>query len=147
MQGNLVGTNVAGDFTWEQNLNGIVVSGTNHTIGGTAANAGNVVAGAHFGNGIEVQGTGHVVQGNWVGIDKTETIDLGNDHGGILVGGTGITIGGVGPGRGQRHRASTAASTTTAAASSSARAARLRSGATRSTATRWRVRGTGSEST
>ena len=98
VQGNLVGTNVAGDFTWENNLNGIVVSGTNNVIGGSAANAGNVVAGAHFGSGIEVQGTGHVVQGNWVGIDKTETIDLGNDHGGIVVGGTGITVGGVGPG-------------------------------------------------
>ena len=98
VQGNLVGTNVAGDFTWENNLNGIVVSGTNHTIGGSAANAGNVVAGAHLGSGIEVQGTGHVIQGNWVGIDKTETIDLGNDHAGIVVGGTGITIGGIGPG-------------------------------------------------
>jgi hypothetical protein len=98
VQGNLVGTNVAGDFTWEQNLNGIVVSGTNNLIGGTAAGAGNVVAGAHFGNGIDVQGTGHVVQGNWVGIDKTETIDLGNSRAGIVVGGNGITIGGIGAG-------------------------------------------------
>ena len=58
--------------------------------------------------GIRIDGagaTGNLVQGNFIGTDRTGTIDLGNAGDGIsiLAGASGNVIGGLPPGP-QRHR-------------------------------------------
>ena len=72
-------------------------SATNVTIGGSAAGAGNVIAG-HTREGIWVTTTGSVtIQGNYIGTDASGTVDLGNTRYGIYLddAGTASIIGNV----------------------------------------------------
>jgi type III secretion system FlhB-like substrate exporter len=103
--GNYIGTNAAGSsaFTTTNGSYGIMIetSSSQITIGGTAAGAGNVIAG--FSNhGIWATTTGTVtIQGNRVGTDATGLLDLGNagygiyvdDGGTVLIGGTVVGAG------------------------------------------------------
>ena len=99
-KGNFVGTDVTGTVLFGLGEHGFAVSGTNHVIGGAGPGEGNIVAGASFYNGLELNGSGHVVYGNFIGTDPSGTIDLGNLHAGIVGIGTDLTIGGVGAGEG-----------------------------------------------
>jgi titin len=75
-----------------------------NTIGGTAPGAGNVVAGDGFGGliflgndtpGASASGaTENVVQGNFIGTDKTGTVLLSNSAPGIFIDSNNNTIGG-----------------------------------------------------
>ena len=72
IQGNHIGTNVNGDAALPNTGQGIVVygGGSNNTIGGTAAGAGNVISGNSSGRGIEIRdpgANGNIVQGNKIG--------------------------------------------------------------------------------
>ncbi len=95
-EGNFIGTNAAGTAsiagTW-----GMVVYGSDNVIGGTAAEAGNVIAG-NSSIGIWLSGTsatGNLVQGNFIGTDITGTLALGNGDGVRIDGGaSNNTIGG-----------------------------------------------------
>ncbi|HEY2413676.1 MAG TPA: hypothetical protein VGI40_15610 [Pirellulaceae bacterium] len=106
VQGNLIGTDVTGTRSLGKGNFGIrfeAGSGGN-TIGGAAAGAGNVVAGAN-GPGISlVDATGNLIAGNFIGTDLSATVDLGNggpsNAGGIFVSSTGNTIGGTDGGAG-----------------------------------------------
>ncbi len=49
-------------------------------VGGTASGAGNVISG-NTNQGIDVQGSDGVVQGNYVGLDPTGTVGIGNGTG------------------------------------------------------------------
>ena len=91
VQGNYVGTSASG-LAALPNQTGILASGAGNTIGGALALAGNVVSG-NDGVGISVTGTGNAVQGNFVGVDATGAIALGNGAG-ILVSASGNTLGG-----------------------------------------------------
>ncbi len=90
IEGNFVGTDSAGTVALP-NEDGVAVTGSKNTIGGTAPGAGNVISG-NSGDGILISGqpgsvgdgTGNVVLGNLIGT---------NASGGLLgQGGDGITL-------------------------------------------------------
>ena len=103
IQGNFIGTDAAGTHPLG-NKTGIQLNGANVTVGGSAPGAGNVIAASVGGpdGGISISSTGDdaVIQGNFIGTDPTETIELGNSPYGIAVYGTGARIGGIAPGEG-----------------------------------------------
>ncbi|MEO8431424.1 MAG: CSLREA domain-containing protein [Acidobacteriota bacterium] len=113
VQGNLVGTNVAGTaalpsdqpFVPGNPRVGIrLVNTTNSLIGGTTAAARNVASG-NISGGIEVTttqggvGANNTVQGNYVGTDITGTADIGNSSIGVYTANSpGTVIGGAAAG-------------------------------------------------
>jgi len=99
IQGNLIGTDVAGTGDLGNGTNGIDVFRTAaSTIGGTVAGARNLISG-NDNSGIGVQVTsGNLVQGNYIGTDITGTIDLGNAQSGVsTTSGSFDTFGGTTP--------------------------------------------------
>jgi uncharacterized delta-60 repeat protein/CSLREA domain-containing protein len=88
VQGNLIGTNLAGTASLGNGTNGIRLQGVPSTqVGGRTAAAGNVISGNDFG-GIYISdrsGTGNVLEGNWIGTDKTGAFSLGNANFGVLI--------------------------------------------------------------
>jgi uncharacterized repeat protein (TIGR01451 family) len=103
IQGNRIGSNLAGDATilspgdTSSNLgDGIDVFSSLNTIGGVGNGLGNVVA-ASNGDAILLEGGGSdVIQGNFLGTDPTGTLNLGNRGGaGVQINGsTNDSIGG-----------------------------------------------------
>jgi hypothetical protein len=102
IQGNLIGTDISGTFAIP-NGQGVELSQSNNcSIGGSAAGAGNVIAG-NLGSEIsQVYGSGHVIQGNFIGTDITGTKSLAapNNIGLNVSAGDGLSIGGSGAGEG-----------------------------------------------
>lgn len=102
IQATFVGTNVTGTAPLG-NGTGVEVGGASNTIGGTTAAARNVISG-NRGEGLRISGsgaTGNVVQGNYIGLDATGALPLGNGAGarGILINSAGAnTIGGTAAG-------------------------------------------------
>jgi hypothetical protein len=97
VQGNLIGTNAAGTAALG-NGTGVYVSNMGvNTIGGTAASAGNLISGNVTGV-LVADGNGQVI-GNSIGTDLSGTKALGNGDG-VVVGASGITVGGTAPGAG-----------------------------------------------
>jgi parallel beta-helix repeat protein len=112
IQGNTIGLNAVGDGAiangWE-NVSGpstddggilIASSAGSTTIGGAAANAGNLVSG-NDGNGITFDGSsGNTIQGNLIGTNAAGDAAIGNTLEGFLLknGSAGNLIGGVGVG-------------------------------------------------
>ncbi len=106
--GNWIGVDRDGTADLGNAGDGIgIVAGANNTIGGATAADRNVISGNND-EGIDIDGgvSGTVIQGNYVGTDKTGTAAIANGQtgvgnwGGILVGGDNTTIGGVNPGEG-----------------------------------------------
>jgi parallel beta-helix repeat protein len=99
IQGNLIGTNVAGTVGLSNAGDGIDVLGGahNNTIGGTAAGAGNVISG-NAGDGVSISGnasSGNVVQGCLIGTTASGLAALGNlQHGVFIDGAPNNSIGG-----------------------------------------------------
>ena len=90
VQGNLIGTDVAGGVQLPNGSNGVQLSGgSSNTIGGTSPAARNVISG-NIGAGVYVlpgalgPSTGNIVQGNYVGVDA--------NGGGFLLGNGGLGI-------------------------------------------------------
>src|SRR5579884_876369 len=79
----------------EQFTTGIEVAGSNNTIGGTAAGAGNIISG-NTNNGLLIDSgaSGVQVQGDYIGTDVTGANALANNIG-VYVQGSNNTIGGV----------------------------------------------------
>ena len=77
----------------------MIASTANDTIGGTTADARNLISGNNW-QGISLSGaTGTVIQGNLIGTDVSGTVDLGNSLPGVGVSSSpGTTIGGATPG-------------------------------------------------
>jgi len=102
--GNLIGTDVTGSKALGNGGNGILLEGTSvftaasNTIGGTVPGAGNVISGNRNGSGILIEDShadGNLVQGNFLGTDRTGTRALANSHGIQLdLAATNNTIGG-----------------------------------------------------
>ncbi|HEY6508524.1 MAG TPA: DUF2341 domain-containing protein, partial [Vicinamibacterales bacterium] len=96
--GNFLGTNATGTAA-KGNLVGVRVSTSNNTIGGTTAADRNIISGNTL-DGVQISGvnggTGNVVIGNYIGLDVTGTVDLGNASQGVAIysGAQNNTIGG-----------------------------------------------------
>jgi titin len=102
--GNYIGTDADGTADLGNLVSGvrIVLGADNNTIGGTAAGEGNVISGNNY-NGIHIvdNGTsGIIVQGNYIGLDKTGLVALGNNGDGIEINDANNVIGGTGAGEG-----------------------------------------------
>ena len=99
VQGNFIGTDVVGTADLGNTTNGIdIFRAAANTIGGTVAGAGNIISG-NDNSGIGVQVTnGNLVQGNFIGTDRTGTVDLGNSQSGVsTTSGSADTFGGTTP--------------------------------------------------
>ena len=103
VQGNLIGTNAAGNQRLGSSGVGINITGRQETIGGTTTGAGNVISGNMIGITAIVGSQLNTFQGNKIGTDTTGMFALGNQSDGIQVSGAiqfaGV-IGGTTPGAG-----------------------------------------------
>lgn len=108
VQGNYIGTDVTGTVSLGNTADGVVLVAPGNTIGGTTSAARNIISG-NQGQGIRMQGSeasGNTVQGNFIGLDNTGTVALGNGteccHSGIVLhlGASNNIIGGSVPGAG-----------------------------------------------
>jgi uncharacterized repeat protein (TIGR01451 family) len=104
VQGNLIGTNAAGDTALGNGGSGVAIdAASNNTIGGTAAGAGNVISGNSVA-GVSIGGPTaafNVIQGNRIGTDLAGTANLGNTGDGVQVlAGNFNTVGGTPSGAG-----------------------------------------------
>ncbi len=109
IEGNLIGTDITGEARLpllSGDVFGVGVwidSGSfNNTIGGTTSAARNVLSGTD-GWGVYIDNTaatGNVVEGNFIGTDKTGTVSLGNAQSGLYIAAAGDTIGGTVAGAG-----------------------------------------------
>jgi ELWxxDGT repeat protein/parallel beta-helix repeat protein len=100
LEGNTIGTNAAGTARLANANDGVQFSGSaNNTLGGTAAGAGNLVAG-NGASAVAVVGnaSGSVIQGNRLGLEG-----LGNGVG-VYLGSAGNTVGGTAAGAGNTIR-------------------------------------------
>lgn len=102
VQGNLVGTDKDGNMPLPNQGAGIWLGNgaSDVTIGGTGPGAGNVIA-SNTGHGINLGGDGAyvgggntTVLGNFIGTDRTGTVDLGNGGWGVAAFAQGNQIGG-----------------------------------------------------
>ena len=88
VQGNLIGTDVTGTADLGNSFAGVAIArGSNNTIGGTAAGAGNVISANGYWGVIINQSTatGNQVQGNYIGTDVTGTAALANHYYGVYI--------------------------------------------------------------
>lgn len=103
VEGNFVGLDASGT-TAVPNYFGIICynGATNNLIGGASAGAANYVSGNYYGVCITDPGTsGNVVEGNYIGTDRTGTNGVGNyDDVALQNSATGNFIGGVSAGAG-----------------------------------------------
>jgi probable HAF family extracellular repeat protein len=96
VQRNRIGTDLTGTVA-VPNGTGVVVSGVNNAVGGTAPGAGNIISGNEQ-DGVTIPGSGNAVQGNRIGTDITGTIALPNRTGVYVTGWLSKnTIGGTSP--------------------------------------------------
>jgi titin len=88
VQGNFIGTDATGSRSLANSGDGVRIHDASHnTIGGTTPEAGNVISGNGL-QGIEITGDGardNLVQGNYIGVDVSGEIALGNGLVGIFV--------------------------------------------------------------
>ncbi len=93
--GNFIGTDSSGGSDLGNLQNGITIVANNNTIGSAAVADRNLIAG-NDGAGIEIDAgvSGSVVQGNYVGTDATGLSALANQADGIVIAGSGNTVGG-----------------------------------------------------
>ena len=96
--GNFIGTNALGSSSISNGTDGLVIDGTQVTVGGTTAAARNVIAspGANTLGAIFISGaTTVLVEGNYLGMTPDGTAALGSGTASIEVyQSTGVTIGG-----------------------------------------------------
>lgn len=97
VQGNYIGTDVSGTQALGNESDGLVLwSYSNATqVGGTVPGAGNVISGNGTHNIVALSSSDHVIQGNFIGTDKSGTNLLGNSQTGISINAaSGMLVGG-----------------------------------------------------
>src|SRR5580704_7337966 len=105
VQGNDIGTASNGTAALPNTIDGVYVEFANsNTIGGAVAGAGNVISG-NSGDGIQFYGSTaslNLIQGNYIGVDKTGAAALPNTGNGVTISGgsESNTIGGTMAGAG-----------------------------------------------
>jgi Bacterial Ig-like domain (group 3)/Right handed beta helix region len=102
VEGNLIGTDITGKLA-VPNQYGVYLDNdsTGNTIGGTTAQARNVISG-NLSEGVQIYDTGtsgNIIEGNYIGVDITGDAALGSYYG-ILLFASGNTIGGTVAGAG-----------------------------------------------
>jgi len=90
IQGNYIGTDVTGTVALPNGDEGVDITGdaaNNNVIGGTVAGAGNVISGnsGMSSNGVSISAPQNLVQGNYIGLDKTGKTGLGNKGAGVVI--------------------------------------------------------------
>ena len=87
VQGNTIGTNAAGNAAVGNSYHGVRIGGASgNTIGGTAADAGNLISGnSESGVKLEDNANSNAVQDNFIGTDINGTTDLGNLKEGVFI--------------------------------------------------------------
>jgi hypothetical protein len=112
VEGNFIGTDTTGLSLLPNGGFGIDLAGDNSTIGGTAAGAGNVIAGNRLdglflashvqlrdpNSPLQTPSIHNLVEGNFIGTDPTGIRPLGNSGAGVRVQGSSNTIGGTAAG-------------------------------------------------
>src|SRR5215510_14384559 len=94
IQGNYIGTNAAGTAAKANDAWGIWLKSGGNVVGGTTAAERNVISGNGV-DGIRVDGANNIIQGNYIGTDKSGTSAIGNTQDGIwLTNASNNTIGG-----------------------------------------------------
>ena len=85
--GNFLGTDATGTVA-KPNWAGVATRTSNNIIGGTSAADRNIISGNSV-DGIQITGasggSGNVVMGNYIGLDVTGTVDLGNTNQGVAL--------------------------------------------------------------
>ena len=104
VQGNFIGTDVAGTAALRNGLSGVLITGASNTIGGLVVGAGNVISG-NLQQGISLNGAGaagNVVQGNRIGTNAAGTAEVSNGLRGITASNSASfnLLGGTDPGAG-----------------------------------------------
>ncbi len=85
--GNFIGTEVTGTAALGNNLSGINIASPGNIIGGTTAEARNVISG-NIEHGVSLTGAIsklNIVQGNFIGTEVTGTAALGNGMSGVYI--------------------------------------------------------------
>lgn len=103
VEGNFIGTDATGSqdpTPGSSQQIGITVQSANNVIGGTTPQARNVISGNAVGVLITGGATGNVIQGNYIGTDKSGTQALSNSTGVAINNGTSNLIGGTDAGAG-----------------------------------------------
>ena len=93
IEGNLIGTNAAGDAALTNYTSGIVLEAGANTVGGTAPSARNVISGNTY-SGVLITSENNIIQGNTIGTDISGTKPIPNEYGLQLSKATGNLIGG-----------------------------------------------------
>src|SRR5262249_34656577 len=99
--GNFIGTDVTGEYA-ATNSNGIRTTSPENRIGGASPADRNIISGnnpaqhlnQYYPDGIRLESAGNLIEGDYIGTDKTGTSALGNYYG-ILDAFGGNTIGGL----------------------------------------------------
>ena len=94
VQGNYIGTDVSGLIDLGNSGKGVFVDNSpGNVIGGTSPAARNIISGNQS-DGVYVAGLNNLVQGNYIGTDKSGTLALGNSGDGVRIeGGLGTSSG------------------------------------------------------
>ena len=99
VEGNLVGTNLAGSAAVPNLSDGVLILGTGDvTVGGTSAGASNLISG-NGGAGVRIEAPSCLVEGNLIGTNLAGSVAVANASDGVLIVGTGgATVGGTSAG-------------------------------------------------
>jgi hypothetical protein len=98
VQGNFMGLVAAGNAALANGTNGVELQSVNNTVGGTSFNARNYIAGnKNDGVLVDSGASGNQVLGNFIGLDYSGKVALGNSNG-VEVAGTNNTLGGTASG-------------------------------------------------
>ena len=109
VSGNYIGTNVSGTAAISNTENGVHISGgaSLNLIGGSSATPGSACSGecnlisGNGGDGVRIEGSdtmSNIVSSNFIGIDTSGMIALGNNSDGVSIGGQYNRVGGTTPG-------------------------------------------------
>jgi CSLREA domain-containing protein len=93
IQGNYIGTNLAGTASAPVLYSSIFVAGSNNQIGGTSPSSRNVLSGNGH-QGIAMTGSGNTIQGNYVGTNASGTAAIGGGAIFVFQGASNNMIGG-----------------------------------------------------
>jgi len=100
IQGNIIGTDVAGTAANPNGVGIVLLSGADHTlVGGIQTGMGNLISGNTH-SGIRCHSDDNEFYGNHIGVDSSGSVALPNTNYGILVYGSNNHIGGGDPGQG-----------------------------------------------
>jgi hypothetical protein len=101
VQGNFIGTDLAGRARLGNGGFGLLVTGAQNVIGGTTAAARNLISASGLAGVAIVNARGNVLLGNFIGTDVSGTRGLGNSGAGVfLVSAPGSIVGGAAAGLG-----------------------------------------------